>query len=62
MTGEQQARLETLHAVIGLFNSWEDAPPLGDVIALAEWVVDGSITAAAAVEGQRHMMYRGDQS
>lgn len=62
MTTDQRARLEALHAVVGLFNTWEDAPALGDVIALAEWVVDGSITAAAAVEGQRHMMYREDRS
>ena len=58
MANEQQARLDALKAVLGLFPNWEEAPSLVDIVAMAEWVADGSINAAAAAEGQRHALYR----
>lgn len=58
MTEEQRIRLNALGAVLGLYPSWEETPSLMDVIAMAEWVADGSISAATAAEGNRHVLYR----
>lgn len=57
MTDEQTTRLAALDGVLNLFRG-TDPPPPADVIAMAEWVVDGSIAAATALEGQKHALYR----
>lgn len=57
MTDEQRARLEALRGVQSLFDKPEEPPDPADLIALAEWVVDGSISTATALIGQRHALY-----
>lgn len=57
MTDEQRARLEALRGVLPLFPRPDDPPDAADLIALAEWVSDGSISTATAIIGQRHALY-----
>lgn len=57
MTDEQRARLESLRGIQALFGKPEDPPDPADLIALAEWVTDGSISTATALIGQRHALY-----
>lgn len=46
MTDEQRGRLDALRGVQSLFGKPEDPPDPADLIALAEWVADGSISTA----------------
>jgi hypothetical protein len=57
MTDEQSARLDALGSVLALFRGVEDLPAPADLIAYAEWVVDGSISTATALEGQKAALY-----
>lgn len=59
LTAEQTTRLAALDCVLHLFRG-TDIPSPAEVIAMAEWVVDGSITAATALEGQKAALYRPD--
>lgn len=62
MTDEQRSRIEALGAVIRLWKDGtlrdEEMPTVEDLIAYAEWVSDGSIAAATAIQGQRSALYR----
>lgn len=58
MTDEQRARMDSLRQIIALWPNWESAPSSLDIIAMAEWVSEGSISAATAAEGHRHGLYR----
>lgn len=60
MTPEQESRFVTLQAVIPITPRGvdESVPPVDDVIAYAEWVHDGSISALTAILGQTAINYR----
>lgn len=57
LTTEQTTRLAALDCVLHLFRG-TDIPSPAEVIAMAEWVVDGSISTATALEGQKAALYR----
>jgi hypothetical protein len=57
VTDEQRARLEALRNVQAMFGKPEDPPDPAELIALAEWVADGSISTATALTGQRAALY-----
>jgi hypothetical protein len=59
LTDEQTTRVAALDCVLHLFRG-TDIPSPADIIAMAEWVVDGSITAATALEGQKAALYRAE--
>lgn len=56
LTDEQAARIAALDAVLHLYRG-TDQPETADALAMAEWVLDGSIAAATALEGQKHALY-----
>lgn len=58
MADEQRSRLEALRGVQVMYRDAEEPPDPADLIALAEWVVDGSISTATALIGQRHALYQ----
>jgi hypothetical protein len=57
MNDEARARLDALRQVLSLLPSDDDRPSPAEVIALAEWVADGSISTATAIEGQKAALY-----
>lgn len=57
MADDPRSRCEALRSVLGLFPDIDDRPNPVELIALAEWVSDGSMSVAAALEGQRAALY-----
>lgn len=54
---DQRRRLHSLGAVLGLYSNPEMVPTPAELIALAEWVAVGSISAATTLEGQKAALY-----
>lgn len=59
MTPEQESRAEVLRAVLTIApRDSDNLPAPEDVLAYADWVHDGSISAMTAMLGQRSINYR----
>lgn len=56
--GEHDTRKWALERVLDMVAKMEERPDVIEILAFAEWLADGSISAAAAIEGQRANLYR----
>jgi hypothetical protein len=62
VTADQAARLDVLRGVLSVYPALRDYnPDVGELVALSEWVNDGSISAATAIVGQTAALYRPDR-
>lgn len=58
LNAEQLSRLNCLAAVLSHLPGDFTPPSVGEILAMAEWVADGSLNGAMTMEGQSAILYR----
>lgn len=58
MTREQADRLDVLRATLPVVGYDPEVTGVAEHLAMAEWVADGSISAALTLRGQTTALYR----